>query len=50
LYSSFAFGQTALADDHPVRDADQFHFGEHHPRAFVAVVEQDVDAGLTSSA
>jgi hypothetical protein len=48
LYSSFALGETAFANDHTVRDADQFHFGEHHPRTLVAVVEQNVDAGAAS--
>jgi hypothetical protein len=28
-----------------VRDADQFHVGEHDARALVAVIEHDIDAG-----
>src|SRR5574343_1921013 len=46
LVLDLAFLQAALADHHAMRDADQFHVGEHYAGALIAVVQHDVDAGL----
>jgi hypothetical protein len=46
LVLQLAFLQAALADHDAMRDADQFHVGEHDAGALVAVVEHDIDAGL----
>ena len=45
LVLDHAFLQAALADHDAVRDADQLLVGEEDPRALVAVVEEDLDAG-----
>ena len=39
--------QTALTDDHAMRYTNQLHVGEHHPRAFVAVIEHHINPGAT---
>ena len=45
LIFGHAFGQSLVAQHQAVRDADQVEVGEHHTRAFVAVVEQHVETG-----
>src|SRR5690242_16597355 len=40
------FLEPPFADDHPVRDPDQFHVREHHAGTLVAVVEEELDAGV----
>ncbi len=45
LVFDLALLQSALADHDAMRNADQFHVGEHHARPLVAVVEQHVEAG-----